>query len=124
MPVESVRPSQQARDRLIKLKRLTSIPNWNSLCRWGFCTSLAEPSTPPDANHPADSTIEMDWKTFAGEDQEIYWGLLKVRCVRDGLPTDDETLHSQFRLHLHRGLSYLAGDKRIRTLDALLKTAE
>ena len=44
MAVEHVRISQDARDKLIKLKRVTGIKNWNVLCRWGLCASLAETS--------------------------------------------------------------------------------
>ena len=46
--------------------------------------------------------------------------LLKERCVRDGLGTDPEMLARQFRLHLHRGISYLAGNKKLRKIDDLV----
>ena len=41
-PIERVRISQTAEDRLVKLKRSTKIKQWNILCRWAFCRSLAE----------------------------------------------------------------------------------
>lgn len=122
-PVETIRLSQQARDQLVKLKRYTGIKNWNVLCRWGFCASLAEPSVPPTAKIPADSSVEMSWKVFSGQHAEIYLALLKQRCQRDGLGTDDETLAAQFRLHLHRGIAYLAADRRIRDIAALVDRA-
>lgn len=46
MAVEHVRVSQQAKDHLVRLKRITGIKNWNVLCRWALCVSLAEESTP------------------------------------------------------------------------------
>jgi len=45
---------------------------------------------------------------FGGECHELYLALLKERCAGDGLGTSDEVLGRQFRLHLHRGIGYLA----------------
>ena len=45
-PVERVRLSKSAEDQLNKLKRSTKIKQWNILCRWALCRSLAEPSIP------------------------------------------------------------------------------
>jgi DNA sulfur modification protein DndE len=109
--IDHIRVSQQARDHLLKIKRSTGLKNWNSLCRWAFCTSLAEPTQPTAAKIPADSNVEMTWHVFAGEHAELYWALLRARCLRDGLLLDDETLAMQFRLHLHRGIGYLAGTR-------------
>jgi DNA sulfur modification protein DndE len=41
MLIDSVRVSKQARDQLITLRRRTGIENWNVVCRWAFCASLA-----------------------------------------------------------------------------------
>ncbi len=107
MPIDNIRLSQKAKDSLIKLKRTTGIQNWNVLCRWAFCMSLKEPSVPPAMDHPADSNVEMTWRIFAGGHGDLYWALLKQRCRKDGVELDDSNLHQQFRLHLHRGISYL-----------------
>jgi DNA sulfur modification protein DndE len=90
------------------------IEHWNVLCRWAFCRSLAEPSVPPPAKIPADSNVELSWRVFGGRQHELYMALLKERCLRDGLGVEDEVLSTQFRLHLHRGIAYLAGDRRMR----------
>ncbi|MFN9858354.1 MAG: DndE family protein, partial [Pseudanabaena sp.] len=37
-----------------------------------------------------------------------------------GLSIDKETLATQFRLHLHRGIGYLAGDPNIKKLEDLI----
>jgi DNA sulfur modification protein DndE len=108
MPVENIKLSQKAKESLSRLKRGTGIQHWNVLCRWAFCTSLKEESVPPQMNHPADSNVEMTWKIFAGEYGELYWAILKERLRRDGIELTEENLHVQFRLHLHRGISYLA----------------
>lgn len=117
MAIEHIRLSQQAKDQLIKLKRVTGIEHWNVLCRWALCLSLAEQSVPPTAKIPADSNVEMSWKVFGGRYADLYIALVKERCVRDGLGTDPDTVAQQFRLHLHRGISYLFGNKGLRKID-------
>src|SRR5215218_9787331 len=120
MAIEHIRLSQQAKEQLIKLKRSTGIQHWNILCRWAFCVSLAEPSIPSPVKIPADSSDEMEWKVFGGAHQELYYALLKQRCHHDGLGTSDEVLTSQFRLHLHRGIGYLAADRQIKNIAGLI----
>lgn len=123
MAVEHIRLSQQAKDQLVKLKRVTGIEHWNVLCRWAFSLSLSEQSVPPAAKIPSDSNVEMSWKVFGGRYADLYMALLKERCVRDGLGTDAETLAQQFRLHLHRGIAYLAANKSLRKIDDLVSLA-
>lgn len=123
MAVEHIRLSQQAKDQLVKLKRVTGIEHWNVLCRWALCASLAESSIPSAAKIPSDSNVEMSWKVFGGRYADIYLALIKERCVRDGLGTDPETLAQQFRLHLHRGISYLAGNRNLKKIDDLIALA-
>ena len=123
MPVEHIRLSRTARDQLVTLKRRTGIDHWNVLCRWAFCRSLAEDAPPPAARLPADSNVEMTWKVFAGPYGDELWALLRQRCHRDGLPLDDDTLATQFRLHLHRGIGYLVGDPRVTGIVGLFRVA-
>ena len=72
---------------------------------------------------PADSNVEMTWHVFGGDAHEIYLALLKERCVADGLGISDEVLARQFRLHLHRGIGYLAAPQTIRSIGDLVKLA-
>lgn len=120
MAIEHIRLSQHAKDQLIKLKRVTGVEHWNGLCRWALCVSLAEQSVPPAAKIPADSNVEMSWKVFGGRYADLYMALLRERCVRDGLGTHPDVLAQQFRLHLHRGISYLAGNKELRQIEDLV----
>ncbi|MVZ89009.1 DNA sulfur modification protein DndE [Microbacter sp. ANSKLAB05] len=113
MTIEHVRVSQQARDQLITLKRRTGLQHWNVLCRWALCRSLAEPAKPPSVKLTLDSNVEMSWRTFGGDIGDVLWALLRLRCRTDGLPLDEDTLATQFRLHLHRGIGYLVGDSRV-----------
>ena len=122
--VEYVRLSQQAKDQLIRLKRLTGIEHWNVLCRWALCVSLAEATVPPSVKIPADSNVEMDWKVFGGRYADLYLALIKERCIEDGLGTDPEVLAHQLRLHLHRGISYLFANKDLRAVNNLISLAQ
>lgn len=122
-PIDRIRISQNAREQLLKLKRATHIENWNVLCRWALCKSLAEPTPPSIINIVTDSNVEMTWQVFAGNLSDILIVALKQRCYNDGLSTDKETLATQFRLHLHRGIGYLAGDRNIKRLEDLISLA-
>lgn len=123
MAIEHIRLSQRAKEQLIQLKRITGIEHWNVLCRWAFCLSLAEKNIPSPTRLPADSNVEMSWKVFGGRYAEIYLLLLKERCLSDGLGTKPNVLTQQFRLHLHRGISYLAGNKKLREIHDLISIA-
>jgi DNA sulfur modification protein DndE len=122
-PLDRIKLSQTAKEQLSKLKRYTKIDQWNILCRWAFCKSLSETSTPSPVPIPADSNVEMSWRVFGGEMSDILILALKQRCHQDGLGTDKETLATQFRLHLHRGIGYLAGDPNLKKIEHLIDVA-
>ena len=107
--IETVKVSEKAKVQLITLKRRTGIQNWNVICRWAFCMSLAEKSPPPNEEVVADSSVEMTWKTFTGGKEDLYTGLLLLRAKRDGIQFDEAKINNYFKLHLHRGISYLNG---------------
>ncbi|NER81116.1 MAG: DNA sulfur modification protein DndE [Leptolyngbya sp. SIO1D8] len=119
--VERIKLSQSAKDQLIKLKRVTKISTWNVLCRWALCRSLAEPSIPSPVPIPADSNLEMTWQVFGGPIADELLIALKQRCHNDDLGTDSETLATQLRLHLHRGIGYLAGDPNLKSIEDWVK---
>jgi DNA sulfur modification protein DndE len=121
--IKQVRLSGQAREQLIRLKTRTGITQWNILCRWALCLSLRHQAPPTPVEIPADSNVEMTWQVFGGDAHELYLALLKERCAADGLGTSDEVLGRQFRLHLHRGISYLATPQAVRSIADLLRLA-
>ena len=123
-PVNSIKLSQTAKDQLTKLKRSTKIEQWNILCRWAFFRSLAEAAPPSIIPIPADSNLELTWKVFGGELADISVLALKQRCHQDDLEITPEILSQQFRLHLHRGIGYLAGDFNIRKIEDLVGLAK
>lgn len=124
MSVRSIRFSQTARDQMARLKRHTGIEHMNVLARWALCTSLAEAIPPPPAKIPSDSNLEMSWEVFGGRYADVLLALVKQRCFEDGLGDEDDVLAQQLRLHVHRGLSYLAGDRRLRHISSLLARAD
>ena len=118
-PVETVKVSEQAKDQLVRLKRKTGIGNWNVLCRWALALSLAETHPPPSKRIKLDSNIEMPWRTFGGDYADVYSALVYQRCLDDGFGVEADILSEQFKLHLHRGIGYLANDSSIDSIDAL-----
>jgi len=123
MSIKQIRLSAQAREQLIRLKTRTGLSQWNILCRWAFCLSLKQPTPPTPIEVPADSNVEMSWQVFGGDAQELYLALLKERCHKDNLEITDEVLLRQFRLHLHRGIGYLATPQAIRSIADLTRIA-
>jgi DNA sulfur modification protein DndE len=116
-PAESIRISKLGRDQLNKLKRQTGIEHFNVLCRWALCLSLREESCPPAIAANAEGGIVIDWRVFAGEFSDVFSALITVRARTDGLGTEPEAIAQCLRLHLHRGLGYLASGKDVNTID-------
>lgn len=103
----SVRVNQQAKDQLIKLKRITGIKQWNVLCRWALCMSLADPTPPLVRSIKADSNVEMSWRTFAGPLDTAFVAVLRHRIATSSEGFDDLT--EALTAHLHRGIGQLSG---------------
>jgi DNA sulfur modification protein DndE len=118
--IETVKVSEKAKVQLITLKRRTGIQNWNVICRWAFCMSLAERTPPPNEDVVADSSVEMTWKTFTGGREDLYSSLLLLRAKKDGIRFDEAAINNYFKLHLHRGISYLNGSPT-ETIEKFLK---
>jgi DNA sulfur modification protein DndE len=121
--IETVRVSEKAKVQLITLKRRTGIQNWNVLCRWALCASLAEKSEPPNEEIPSDSSVEMTWKTFTGGEEELYLALVQLRATKAGISLEKEPISKYFRLHLHRGISYLIGNTKMNKIEDLIRLA-
>jgi len=121
--VEVVRVDECGKTQLTTMKRRTGVPNWNVLCRWALCASLAEPSRPADQELGPMSNVEMSWSTFGGAQADLYTAIVLARCEADGLSLTAESVAKQFRLHLHRGLTYLVGTEDTRTLSGLVSLA-
>ena len=122
MIIKQIKLSNAAKDKLSRLKGKTGIQNWNVLCRWAFCFSLKEGTIPTDIEINSDSNVEMSWLTFAGEYHEIYEELIRIRCLKDGLNDDTETLYRYFRLHLNRGINHYSSRDVLKSIHDLIDT--
>lgn len=111
MNIEHIHLSSQSKDKLVRLKRLTGIKNWNVLCRWAFCVSIADPTPIKNTDVSSDAAIEMTWKVFGGNYSEIYFALLKERCKKDCIDINQDNLIHQLKLHLIRGINSLTSLK-------------
>lgn len=105
--MERVKLSSTARNQLATIKRRTGIEHNNAICRHALCISLANPSVPPDENFVFSGGLEIDWRTLAGGQDDLYTNLLIVRLLSEGKRVSEEALRQTFLLHVHRGLSYL-----------------
>ena len=115
--IETVRLSEKGKSQLMQIKRRTGLDNWNVICRWALCTSLAEQSVPPREEIILDSNVEMTWKTFSGQHEKLYESLIKQRLKNDGIEGGDQS--AWFSIHLHRGISFLA--RKSKGLSCLVK---
>jgi len=118
--IENIKVSEKAKLQLITLKKRTGIQNWNTLCRWALALSLKEKSPPPDEIINADSNVEMTWKTFTGGKENLYLNLLILRAQKDGVTINKTELNKYFKLHLHRGISYLNSHAKNSLTDLLV----
>ncbi len=116
--IDNIRLSEKAKQQLIVIKRKTGIENWNVLCRWALFLSLSEESIPPFEDIQTDSSVEMTWKVFAGENAELIRTLLAQRMFNEQVSLDNtEHVYHFFKLHMHRGISFLL--TRIENIDSL-----
>jgi len=107
-PVETVRISSQSREILIKIKRRLGIERWNEICRVALCRSLANPTKPVKPRNGWDSAIEIEWKTFAGDQSEMFSALSILRAQNDKVdPYKKDVFADYFRAHIERGIQSL-----------------
>jgi len=105
--IDSIRLSEKQKTQLSQLKKKTGIDNWNVLCRWALCLSLAESTTPPIENIPSDSNLEMSWKVFGGEHADVYLAILRQTYKQQSKHLKNVQFYDFFKLHLNRGIAYL-----------------
>jgi DNA sulfur modification protein DndE len=120
-PIEHIHLSQVAKDQLVKLKRITGIDHWNTLCRWSLLYSLADSSEPSAFKIPSDSNLEMSWRTFTGAYGPIILASIRQRYQERKNRSLD--IGTYFRMHLHRGISALANRKGLSSIHDLCSLA-
>ncbi|MBZ2160770.1 DNA sulfur modification protein DndE [Alteromonas stellipolaris] len=105
--IDTIRLSEKQKQQLIRLKTKTGIENWNVLCRWALCMSLAEVTVPPIEDIPADSNVEMSWKVFTGEYADAYLAVLRQAYEKQKAHLDDVLFNDFIKLHLNRGVTFI-----------------
>ena len=105
--MERIRLSGAARNQLVTLKRRTGIEHYNALCRHAMCLSLANASAPPDESFNFAGGIDIDWRVLTGTQEALYYNLLMVRLLGEGVAPTEDAVRKAALLHIHRGLSYL-----------------
>lgn len=106
--IDTIRLSEKQKQQLIRLKTKTGIENWNVLCRWALCISLAEETVPPVENIPSDSNVEMSWKVFAGEYADVYLAVLRQAYKKQHFIEEAMSLTDFLKMHLNRGISFFS----------------
>jgi DNA sulfur modification protein DndE len=125
-PVETVRLTTSAREKLIQLKRITGVEHWNSLCRWGFCFAVASRLEPTGKEMSERCNVEMAWSTFAGEWSDVLVGVALAgwQTARETHP--ELTVSDYFNSMLDLGIAILlttVTDEDPSNIDALVSTA-
>ena len=106
LTIDTIRLSEKQKQQLTTLKRKTGIENWNVLCRWALCMSLAEETVPAYEDIPLNSNVEMSWKVFSGEYSEVYLALLRETYQKQKAHLVAVPFNDFFKLHLNRGISF------------------
>lgn len=119
--IESLRLNHRARNQLISLKRKTGIANWNVLCRWALCVSLQESKRANSRSYKKEGAIEIAWRVLTGQYADVYEALLKQRLYRENKRPTDQNMQECLRVHVHRGIGYLASDKKIDSIYGLVE---
>ena len=121
--VETVRLGADTKIHLSTLKRRTGIANWNTLCRWAFCLSVSDDTPVRDRDEKGAGAVEMTWKTFAGEEEEIYRLLIVDRCQSEHGTVDKDMLAKTLRQHIARGAARLVSNRELKSVGDLLTLA-
>jgi DNA sulfur modification protein DndE len=119
-PVQNIRVSQRGKEALQRLKNRTGIENWNVLCRWAVSASLAMDTPPPRWIAQEDSNIDMDWKTFGGDQADILSALIHLSAEKHG-EIVAEALPAFFRAHLERGINSIQNVRKLSDMTLLAK---
>ena len=118
--IDNIRVSEQAKRKLITLKRRTGIEHWNILCRWAICKSLSDDSLLVCSDQASVSNVEMSWRTFSGSHGAAYEAILRQAYK---LYSSNTTESIFFHSHLDRGLSHLVSNKDCGSIEGLLERA-
>lgn len=109
--IDRIRLTAAAKIQLSTLKRRTGIEHNNALCRHALCTSLNNPALLPDEVLNFSGGLDIEWRTFTGNYEAVYYNLVAMRLLNDGHKVNVALVKEAVTLHTHRGLSLLVGEK-------------
>ena len=104
--IEQLRTSSTVKNLLTRIKGITSIQNWNVLCRWGFCLSIKQSSPPRIVDEKLDG-IEIDYSTLVGKNEKIYTQLLINNLRHHNIEVNKANLINYLYAHVNRGINII-----------------
>ena len=117
--IDQLRTSASLKNLLTRIKGITSIQNWNVLCRWGFCISIKQSTIPRKVDEKLDG-VEIDYDVLVGKNKTIYTQLLINNLRRNNIEINKENLAKYLNAHVNRGINIIYNYKMKSISDLLL----
>ena len=104
--IDQLRTSTSLKNLLTRIKGITSIQNWNVLCRWGFCLSIKQSTLPRMVDEKLDG-VEIDYDVLVGKNKIIYTQLLINNLRKNNIEINKENLTKYLYAHVNRGINII-----------------
>jgi len=104
--IDQLRTSTSLKNLLTRIKGITSIQNWNVLCRWGFCFSIKQSTLPRMVDEKLDG-VEIDYDVLVGKNKIIYTQLLINNLRKNNIEINKENLTKYLYAHVNRGINII-----------------
>ena len=104
--IDQLRTSGSLKNLLTRIKGITSIQNWNVLCRWGFCFSIKQSTLPRMVDEKLDG-VEIDYDVLVGKNKIIYTQLLINNLRKNNIEINKENLTKYLYAHVNRGINII-----------------
>tara|TARA_B100001105_G_C22259458_1_gene386087 strand:+ start:459 stop:833 length:375 start_codon:yes stop_codon:yes gene_type:complete len=104
--IDQLRTSASIKNLLTRIKGITSIQNWNVLCRWGFCFSIKQSTLPRMVDEKLDG-VEIDYDVLVGKNKIIYTQLLINNLRKNNIEINKENLTKYLYAHVNRGVNII-----------------
>lgn len=104
--IDQLRTSASLKNLLTRIKGITSIQNWNVLCRWGFCFSIKQSTLPRMVDEKLDG-VEIDYDVLVGKNKIIYTQLLINNLRKNNIEINKENLTKFLYAHVNRGINII-----------------
>ena len=109
--IDQLRTSGSLKNLLTRIKGITSIQNWNVLCRWGFCLSIKQSTVPRMVDEKLDG-VEIDYDVLVGKNKIIYTQLLINNLRKNNIEINKENLAKYLNAHVNRGINIIYNYRR------------